>query len=194
MDALYQSYKSCRNAAWLCLIHCGICKLPIKLTDICKAYGIKLIKNADIDILREYEDGLSVCINSKCHIDWYIVYRETLPRGRIRFTIAHEIGHILLGHLSEAQTRSKVKSSNKPIQETEADMFAARLLMPACVLHEIGVTKPEDITRVCDVSNKAAIIRAERIKQLNERDAFYKHNLEKKLVQQFDYYINSYNL
>ncbi|MGA2226467.1 MAG: ImmA/IrrE family metallo-endopeptidase [Syntrophobacteraceae bacterium] len=64
---------------------------------------------------------------------------EGMPRGRINFSIAHEIGHILLhgerGIGVLLRTRSIRDNFNKTSLrhpfEIEADRFAAELLMPA---------------------------------------------------------------
>ena len=53
-----------------------------------------------------------------------------------------------------------------------ADIFAIRLLAPACLLHELGVDTPEGIMALCGLPPKAAALRAERMKLLNQRNAF----------------------
>lgn len=56
-----------------------------------------------------------------------ILYNENIVSNeRKRFTIAHEIGHIVLGH--------KEHSDNN---EKEADTFASQLLLPHCILEEL---------------------------------------------------------
>ena len=92
---LYGSYKNARNAAWQCLLDFDIRELPVKPSTIAKQLGIKIIKNSSINELSEGESGATYLINSK----WYIVYNDTEPRQRSRFTVAHELGHILLGHI-----------------------------------------------------------------------------------------------
>ncbi len=61
--------------------------------------------------------------------------------GRFRFTLAHELGHILLGHgndrESEFDTRENMWNPNKTHREYEADEFAAELLMPEEKFREI---------------------------------------------------------
>ena len=55
---------------------------------------------------------------------------------RQRFTIAHEIGHVVLGHLDTAHTvyrdtRQNYTLGNFDPRERDANYFAAELLMPA---------------------------------------------------------------
>jgi Predicted Zn peptidase len=57
----------------------------------------------------------------------FIFYNEDNVTERQRFTIAHEIGHIALGH----------KDLNNIANEKEADTFASQLLLPHCILEKL---------------------------------------------------------
>ena len=144
---LYGSYKNARNAAWQCLLDFDIRELPVKPSTIAKQLGIKIIKNSSINELSEGESGATYLINSK----WYIVYNDTEPRQRSRFTVAHELGHILLGHIMCDKHYARTFDTSRPTIEQEADVFAARLLAPACVLWALNVHTPQDISELCDI-------------------------------------------
>ena len=90
----YGRYKNIRNASWQALIDFQVSKLPVMLTDIAKQAGIKIIKNSDCRVLSNNQIGLSIYANNK----WYIIYDDRNSKERCRFTIAHELGHIFLGH------------------------------------------------------------------------------------------------
>jgi len=60
-----------------------------------------------------------------------IVYNSRHPRTRSKFTIAHELGHILLGHNSTSKSISL--ETRDPI-EMAANEFAAELLVPRQML------------------------------------------------------------
>lgn len=51
-----------------------------------------------------------------------------MPPNRVRFTMAHEVGHIVLHHLEDLRARDIPE--NLPWIEREADVFAEELLMP----------------------------------------------------------------
>jgi len=79
------------------------------------------------------------------------------PAVRQRFTLAHELGHLLLGHRGDffldrmvffRDTKSKEGSD---INEIEANRFAAELLMPAEMLRE-------ELRRVQDESDEEEIV------------------------------------
>lgn len=58
---------------------------------------------------------------------YVIAYNDQIStEARKRFTIAHEIGHIYLGHLLYEKKSSELYSS----QDTEANYFAKRFLVP----------------------------------------------------------------
>lgn len=69
--------------------------------------------------------------------DTKVIFIDTKSKpGRQRFTVAHEIGHIVLNHLNEGNNlsiacRDSMSSPSKAnLQEIEANAFAAALLMP----------------------------------------------------------------
>lgn len=74
------------------LLDYKINKLPVHLTDICRIKGIRILKNSDAHQLREGEFGLAI---KQCE-KWYIVYDDTDTIQQIRFTVAHELGHLVL--------------------------------------------------------------------------------------------------
>lgn len=80
--------------------------------------------------------------------------------GRIRWTIAHELGHIICGHFTELTSvrTGEMQSSeidNKEMEE-EADFFAASLLAPLPALCRIGVRDIHDIKTGFGLSQTAA--------------------------------------
>ena len=71
----------------------------------------------------------------------------TTNEGRLNFTVAHEIGHIIL-HVnnedsalffrkdSNCKEYSKIDDNKRKLIENEADQFAAYLLMPSVIIKE----------------------------------------------------------
>lgn len=183
---IYGKYKKARNAAWQCLIDYNISELPIKPTLIARAAGIKIIKNSSVNELSLHESGASILIGSQ----WYIVYDDNNSVERCRFTVAHELGHIFLGHetVKDRYSRSTFDST-KSVIEQEADVFASRLLAPACVLWALDIHTAEDIAKLCNISYMAAQIRAERMKLLYKRNMFLSSPLERAVYKNFEGYI-----
>lgn len=61
----------------------------------------------------------------------YVLINSDKPRVRRRFTIAHELGHLALGHLLGGQVIVDETVGGKSPHEQQANAFAAGLLMPA---------------------------------------------------------------
>jgi hypothetical protein len=76
--------------------------------------------------------------------------------GRDRFTLCHELGHIVLQHARSFE-KSPVPVSWKVYEDSEwqADAFAAELLMP--LEHVINCATPGELALRCGVSVDAAI-------------------------------------
>ena len=74
--------------------------------------------------------------------NYITIYDESKPPERIRWTLAHEIGHIVLGHFEFENTSffEGITSEEYKTLETEANYFAKELLAPIWVLNEIGIT------------------------------------------------------
>lgn len=69
--------------------------------------------------------------------EWALIYNSSIPiPGRIRFTIAHELGHYILhrqtAELFQCSQNDMLQwDSPERLLESEADAFASTLLMPA---------------------------------------------------------------
>lgn len=179
----YGQYKNARNASWQCLIDYRISNLPVKVSQIAKQADIVLLKNSAVNLLSENESGITLMQNGKL----YIVYADEQSPQRCRFTIAHEFGHIFLGHLFAKNGKGFAITDDA---EHSANVFARDLLAPACVLHELQTLTAAAISDLCDISLEAATYRAERMAELERRNAFYLHPLERRVKEQFADFIN----
>lgn len=182
----YIDYKVSRDLVWEILLQEGVCELPIRVGDLCKSMDIG-IKEYDLPGLG---DGYSTIIGGKPFI--FINSKNILPRKR--FTAAHELGHVFLGHVGKYKLVNREPSANDSPIETAANVFAARLLAPACVLWGLNVKTADDITKLCDISHKAAGFRMERMDILYERNKFLTSRLERRVFEQFKDYIDKNRL
>lgn len=182
IENAYKLYKDARDASWQCLIRTGAAELPIKVLKIAAFCGVKVAKDSAAQLLKQGVSGCTLLDEN----GWQIVYRDSESRGRTRFTIAHELGHILLGHeLSDSRGHFRTASDRREPAEKQADEFAARLLAPACVLWALELYEPAEIMRVCDISAEAAGYRAERMNVLRNRGKFLTSPLERQVFENF---------
>lgn len=113
---------------------------------------------------------------------YYIFYDNCMDIPSQRFTIAHEIGHIVMQHFSNLS----------PTREKEANMFASRLLMPMCVLHECKINSYLELQQMCNVNSELAEYRFNRLVMLRQRNKFYTDKLESIVKDQFTNFIINY--
>lgn len=186
----YGIYKDARNAAWLCLLDHGISSLPVSLKTITENCGIRVIPNSTVSMLSPGDRGRAIAVNDT----WYIIVNdEDTPRA-CRFTIAHELGHIFMGHAVKKGYAGHARSKQfviKPETESAADTFASRLLCPAIVLYALDVRTPQEIMEICDVSHACAALRAKRMEVLYQRNKFFQSPLERKVYENFRPFIES---
>lgn len=187
---IYGAYKKARNASWQALIDNKIDSLPVDVVKIVRDNGILLVKNSQANELRKNEAGISIFDGKQ----WFIVYDDTLPLGRKRFTVAHELGHIFLGHPLVAGFHARTTGGKLPQTENEANVFASRFLAPACVLWGLNAHTAAEISRFCEISKEAAEIRAKRMAELYKRNMFLTSSLERRVYSQFEKFIEQNRL
>lgn len=187
---MYNSYKQSRDKAWKCLIDCNITALPVKLNAISRKYNVKIKDNENINILKDNQLGCVALINDEL----YIVLDRTVSIQRQRYTMAHELGHIVLEHTLRSSLLLRDTDREDILvftdtQEYQAERFAMNLLAPACVLWGLNIHKAEDIAKICNISMNTAKKRAERMRTLYKRSKFLTSDLEKQVYQHFEKFI-----
>lgn len=207
----YKDYQNARDAAWKILIDLHICKLPVQIKSVCNQLGIRVksfrssasaIQQIGREELLQSTDGFTTYIAGSP----VIFYNDALPVERCRFTVAHELGHIILSHVRPGNVTAinREPSPSDSTHEQEANVFASRLLAPACVLWALDVHTPEEIAHLAEISHQAAAFRAQRMSILYQRErmflrergrsCFLMSPLERQVYQQFQQYIkHQYN-
>lgn len=202
----YRRYQAARDAAWEALLRMGISSLPVDMRSIMEKLKIPVLPFPESDqeprlysLLQRV--GPAPCISLRLQGIWHIFLRQDLlGEAEMRFALAHEWGHILLHHETCAlapgvrmfqgrENAGDLLDDPQELDDYAADIFAIRLLAPACVLHELYIDTPGGVTALCGLPPRAAILRAERMELLNRRDAFLTHPLERKVRDQFSSFI-----
>ena len=152
------------------LLEAGISALPVITTDIAEHYNIKVVDyNSFVRIYRHtkpelyrnvsyagfstIDDGQYICV----------LNHDLCGKQRRRWTAAHELGHILCGHINP-------QSAPTIPQEQEADRFAADILAPLTVLNFCGVSSALELERLCGISAQAAQVRFRELSRLRRMD------------------------
>ena len=178
----YRDYQNSRDLAWRVLINENVRELPVKVVRLCKQMGIRVITfTPETD-----SDGFSTIVDGQAQI----FVSDRCSRERQRFTVAHELGHILLGHVGAYELVNRETSPGDNPIEQAANVFASRLLAPACVLWALDARTPEQIAALCQISHQSAAFRAERMTVLYQRNKFLTSPLERQVYQQFRDFID----
>ena len=104
-----------------------------------------IAEKLNIVIRREYIDSdiLGACMAEGLK-RLVVIAPDIRPLGRERFTLAHEIGHIMLRHSVCCCRNEDITWDSRRIdREQEANRFAAELLMPSSVM--AGVVKRKGV-------------------------------------------------
>lgn len=149
-----QRYEEITTVVVETLEKAGVRHLPVSPFEIADRLGIKVRKYSEAGPeKREYllslqKDGFSFkytkdLFEFPVFIIWY---NDDMLEERIRWTIAHEIGHITLGHLEESE-----------LAEAEANFFAGTLLAAPVIIKMLKLTTLSDVQNTLVLSNEATI-------------------------------------
>lgn len=136
-------------------------KIPVQTVSIANALGIRVYKvpnwpNDLSGMVRKNDDSVG---------GFDIFVNQDHPETRRRFTIAHEIAHVILhphligdGITDDALLRSGLSNA----VEAQANRLAADILMPQEKLNEYiarGITNVRDLAQAFNVSEQSMAIR-----------------------------------
>lgn len=86
------------------------------------------------------------------------IYYKTPTRRT--WTLAHELGHVILNHLTMTNKvkifRNSLNDDEYQWMETEANRFASLLLANPIILHKLNIKSNIDIMKICKISEEAS--------------------------------------
>lgn len=156
--------KHIRSLVDRLLIQNHIHSAPVPVEDIAKSLGVTVIR-------QPAEDDLSGFLyRDRKKKTAVIGVNSTHHPNRQNFTLAHELGHFLLHESSDdvhvdrrfqVKFRSGVSSEGTDVEEKEANLFAAEILMPADLLAEemekIDIVDLDDETVVARLARRYGV-------------------------------------
>lgn len=157
------SFRNISKKAYELLEKFGVMSFPIKIEVVARKLGIIIIREPMGD-----------------EVSGFLLFKNSMPiigvnssqhPNRQRFTIAHEIGHYILGHKSNglviddnvnihhgAIFRKHDSTAINKSHEVEANVFAAALLMPENILKErLAQLKEEGMDILSEKGEERAI-------------------------------------
>ena len=164
----------------------SIKKFPIDCFDICKQMKIKVCSYSELDektkgMCKEWAsiDGFHALIEiSKGKYEYRIYYNDLMNDRRIRFTIMHEIGHIVLNH-----------TEHSILAESEANHFAAYALAPPPLIHYMKVEDFMDLAVIFELSEEFSYNAMKRYNNWLKYGSRYYLEYEEQLIDLFEPYM-----
>ena len=168
------------NRAHKLLIELNINAFPVDPFEIIKHFSPNwcLLEYSELKINTGEKDPLEIkkhkaeakSTSVRGSSDYLIVYDKNVRNEhRIRWTLAHEIGHIILGHLDHFEAtglyRRGLTKSEYDVLEVEAHWFASELLSPKPIMRHFNFDDSfQGISLICDISKDAAVRKLNRLK------------------------------
>ena len=151
----FPNYKKATEMAYLLFLNTSISLIPDVMT-IARHPKVRKIKPYSYLLDRYGDDGQDLIDSSDYGFTiiqkrtgrYVVFYNEKNPYEVIRFTLAHELGHIILGH----------NGDNTSCEEKEANCFARNFLCPLPVADFFKLRGVEDYARFFRVSRTMASI------------------------------------
>lgn len=170
-------YSDIESKAVECLIDAGIKKYPIDSLEIVQNLGIHIAKYCDVpDKYRLYYlEGYSLI--GPTREKSYILYSERYPKNVIRFTILHELGHVVFKHKEDSELARKI-----------VDHFAGYAIAPPPIIDKMGCKTVGDIMSAFEVTEKCAEVRLDYYNRWKNHQI---KNYEEKLLRHFGYSVQT---
>ena len=188
--------RAALHTAWEALVLAKIDTLPVDLHKIMSTYGFDytLYSTLPENMISEKfktSDGFFHKYERLFKKPRTLIFLNDIDTCKVkrRLTIAHLLGHIILGH-SNGENQYCISENDSILHPLciHANIFARELLMPTCVLQALEATKAKEIESLCDVTTILSEQAEKRIK-LSYHQPSSLHELEIEILSQFGRFI-----
>ena len=153
-------YREIEQMVLLMYQQMSIITFPMDVFMIAKRFGFRLMPYSKMTAAERRlfqkecsEDGFCTLVQTdKGHCEWRIYYDDVLEychpkarKRRIRFTILHQIGHIVLDHKEHSN-----------LAEAEANYFAGYAIAPPVLVDQLCVSNYLELSRIFNVTEDCA--------------------------------------
>lgn len=158
-------------------MECQVRSFPIDCFDILSSYGYRVYSYQELDernhevyeMCRTYSEEAFHEKSGKI-----VAYNELRPIGRIRFSLMHELGHILLRHPTGADCYEK-----------EANYFASHILAPRIAIHYAGCRNSPETARCFNMTLEAAGYAFQDYRRWRRAAVYQMSMVDQRLYQHF---------
>lgn len=161
-------YDNIKYSVYDVFERCSINKLPFDCMFIISELGYSCVKYSELNA-----ESLAACLtlSDDAHtIDGKIYYNDKMPKRRIRFSLMHELGHLMLD----------------THDESEANNFASAILAPSMAVYYSGIKNVRELSNLFDISLECAKYALETcIKWSYSAKTYGMTDIDKKLYNHF---------
>ncbi|WP_241771394.1 ImmA/IrrE family metallo-endopeptidase [Priestia megaterium] len=165
------NFRKAEQAAFQLLKINNVQELPVKVKKLSNHFSNLRIKsyswfakkrNMTLEEVCEFANSDEGCCWYKKSTNKYVIlYNDTVENvGRIRWTIAHELGHFMLKHNEMSNksvyARNSLTQEEYEVFEKEANCFARNLLAPPQIVYELRPENPHILSDLFNISFEAA--------------------------------------
>lgn len=155
----------------------------------------KLMKTVDINA-KDFFGSDDGCTLYKADRDRYLIFYNDFRvydnPGRLRWTLAHEIAHVVLSHTKHSGEPVMQRGSKSGVEydylEHEADYFAGMLLAYPAVIKACRVKNEIALEDLCGLSRGAAKARFQSLKKSQMKESNVDYLVEKHFHKVIDIY------
>lgn len=125
-----------------------------------------VVSDEDMPGFSFHSEACCVPENATIYLTEETYYKACNNDPRTRFTIFHELGHLILGHTRQLH-RANLSTDVKPYEDSEwqADRFSAEVIMPLEVIMRLKLDSVSKLKAQFMVSEPAARTRFEQLKK-----------------------------
>jgi Zn-dependent peptidase ImmA (M78 family) len=157
---------------------CEIQSFPIDCFYILDTYNISYQKYSSQS--KEKEEQCLMISDDAFTLKGRIFYNANRIPGRIRFSLMHELGHILLNH----------QQAYHEEQEQEANFFATHILAPRIAIQQLECKNFVDTSITFDITNESATYAFDDFRRWQRMRHYYKDGLYEREFRSHFYNIN----
>lgn len=128
--------------------NCTIKSFPFNCITILENYNYKILTYSYIKHMNNHLYNICLDYSEEAFRDGVsriIAYNERRPKGRIAFSLMHELGHHVLGHSDDSRQN-----------EIEANYFASNILAPRMAIYYAGCVNANDVHRIFKLTYEAS--------------------------------------
>lgn len=170
-------YHTATNMAYITLCNLHISELPVAMLPVIKKFqNLRLVSYSELCDRHgiSWSEFMETNVSERGYIcregnRAVIFYNDRIEPETIRFTLAHEFGHYVLGH-----------TNDNSVTDREANCFARNFLCPVPVTDYWGLKDIDECCDIFDITPPAAqvVLDKKRLDRINTDLALYQDTVQ----------------